>query len=641
MKAYSRTFILFSLCASLVLAATAWLSFRILSIQANWETALRDAALEENARLALWRTEALMLPALALEESHLPDALDSVARQPRHAQSIAPLFINRYFSLSSTGTHPALVSGGHPLFTLSYGDFAAALPEPVAIESLSGTNSAGLNDPNKVISSVMSEVAVNSKEPNPDNWNDYLNINSQRVTDTNEQRLNLSKQVQMKRNVDEYKTRFDVNTSNAANYVIQRDIRQPVENAPYNPHDVMEDAIDAPIVLSNNNVEAGAAIPQVIQPPMREIVIETKIVETDVFVKIGALKPLIRNGRLFLARRVETNGSQWVQCCELDWQRIRSQLIANTRDILPQNDWALDAPHPGTNYGRQLSSLPVRLVTGQLPPPVGSGWSALEKTLALAWLGILIALIATGVLLGSLIALSERRAAFASAVTHELRTPLTTFRMYSEMLADGMVSEPKRKAYLETLVSESNRLGHLVENVLSYARLERGAGRRELETLPADSLFSRVVARLPDVAARAGMTLDIEPVTSEMTANVNADAGAVEQILFNLVDNACKYGRTEDSSRIRVSSQLRDGRYLITVSDAGPGILPSERARVFQPFLKSAKDAANSAPGVGLGLAISRRLARAMGGDLRLIDPSASDSSAGASFVLELKLAPI
>ena len=70
--------------------------------------------------------------------------------------------------------------------------------------------------------------------------------------------------------------------------------------------------------------------------------------------------------------------------------------------------------------------------------------------------------------------LSERRGAFVSAVTHELRTPLTTLRMYTEMLADGMVpDEPRRRSYLQTLRAEADRLGHLVENVLAYSRLER------------------------------------------------------------------------------------------------------------------------------------------------------------------------
>ena len=93
----------------------------------------------------------------------------------------------------------------------------------------------------------------------------------------------------------------------------------------------------------------------------------------------------------------------------------------------------------------------------------------------MGWGAVLFAVLAAAVLLHGVMTLSERRAAFVSSVTHELRTPLTTFRMYAEMLARGMVPDAERRQeYYETLQSESERLTLLVENVLAYARLERG-----------------------------------------------------------------------------------------------------------------------------------------------------------------------
>src|ERR1043165_39773 len=101
-----------------------------------------------------------------------------------------------------------------------------------------------------------------------------------------------------------------------------------------------------------------------------------------------------------------------------------------------------------------------------------------------AWACIELTIVATAVTLRGIVSLSERRGAFVSAVTHELRTPLTTFKMYSEMLASDMVRDAqKRRQYLETLCSEANRLSHLVENVLAYARLERGSARGRVETV--------------------------------------------------------------------------------------------------------------------------------------------------------------
>jgi signal transduction histidine kinase len=113
---------------------------------------------------------------------------------------------------------------------------------------------------------------------------------------------------------------------------------------------------------------------------------------------------------------------------------------------------------------------------------------------------------------------------------------------------------------------------------------------------------------------------------------VRANVSAAEQILFNLVDNACKYARTAADKRIHLAAQWHNGTVRLRLRDHGPGIPPSVRRRLFQPFSKSAQEAACTAPGVGLGLALSRRLARDMGGDLRLDE----DVTDGACFVLTL-----
>ena len=116
--------------------------------------------------------------------------------------------------------------------------------------------------------------------------------------------------------------------------------------------------------------------------------------------------------------------------------------------------------------------------------------------------------------------------------------------------------------------------------------------------------------------------------------SVKADASAVEQILFNLVDNAGKYASSAKDKRIHLTAQTNESAATIRVADHGPGISRQESRKLFRPFSKSAREAANSAPGVGLGLSLSRRLARQMKGDLKL-----EETNGGASFVLTLPLA--
>jgi signal transduction histidine kinase len=215
------------------------------------------------------------------------------------------------------------------------------------------------------------------------------------------------------------------------------------------------------------------------------------------------------------------------------------------------------------------------------------------------------------------LSLSERRAAFVSAVTHELRTPLTTFRLYSEMLSDGLVTDPgQQQTYFRTLHREANRLMHLVENVLSFARLERGRATARNETLKGGDLIERCASRLQQRVAETPLTLTIQISDNARIAQVTTNAMAVEQVLFNLIDNACKYAKDANDPRVVCDVNVNGGQLRVRVLDFGPGLSHAARQTLFQPFQKSSSQAAESAPGIGLGLALSHRLARELGGSL-------------------------
>jgi len=353
-------------------------------------------------------------------------------------------------------------------------------------------------------------------------------------------------------------------------------------------------------------------------------------------VREATLQPLWMGDTLLLARRVVADGKSYIQGCWLDWPVIRQGLLESIRDLLPGAalETVRGPPDPGDT--RCLAALPVRLVPGALPVEMAAEPSPLRASLYVAWASVLLAVLIVGWVLWQAVALSERRGAFVSAVTHELRTPLTTFRLYTDLLSNpGALDEAKRGRYLETLRREADRLGHLVENVLAYARLERKGRHGRAETRRLAEFVAPARERLADRASQAGMRLEVTLSDEAAALPVRADPGAVEQILYNLVDNACKYAAAAKEPVIHIAA-ARDGRSAcLRIRDHGPGIPHAESGKLFRPFSKSAKEAAQSAPGVGLGLALSRRLARQMGGDLTL-DEAAKD---GACFELRLPLA--
>jgi len=349
---------------------------------------------------------------------------------------------------------------------------------------------------------------------------------------------------------------------------------------------------------------------------------------------VGRVAPVWIGVELFLVRRVDFDRGQRIQGAWLDWPSIRQSLLKSVEDLVPGARLEPVTPRVSDDP-RRLAALPLRLDAGHVPATPGSPWTALRLALAAAWTCLGLAAVALALLLHGILALSERRAEFVSAVTHELRTPLTTFRLYSEMLADGMVPDgEQRQKYLSTLCAEASRLGHLVENVLAYARLERGPARPRLESLPLAALVDRVLPRLIERASLAGMSLQVNLDPTTAARPVQVDVGIVEQILFNLVDNAAKYGTQESGDgSIHLEALPESGKFaLLRVRDDGRGISPDVVGRLFEPFHRSAEKAAGSAPGVGLGLALCRKLSRSLGGDLR-VDRSVE---VGAAFVLSL-----
>jgi signal transduction histidine kinase len=306
-------------------------------------------------------------------------------------------------------------------------------------------------------------------------------------------------------------------------------------------------------------------------------------------------------------------------------------LTDEIRDLFPGGSLDPVRDPSQADPGLTMASLPFQLVPGEsAAAPASPGWTPLRIGLALAWAAALVALLAVGLGGWSLMDLSERRFRFVSAVTHELRTPLTTFRLYLDMLLGGLVrDESRREDYLRTLNGEADRLSRLVNNVLDFSRLERQRPRLAREPVAAADLLGVLRDTWQGRCQDAGKQLLIENSLPPDTILVT-DAELVQQVVGNLIDNACKYSRDAEDARLWLRVECHAGRIFVEVQDRGPGIPPRERRSIFCAFRRGGAASATGG-GVGLGRALAQRWARMLGGRLTL-----RSCGPGACFCLEL-----
>jgi signal transduction histidine kinase len=169
---------------------------------------------------------------------------------------------------------------------------------------------------------------------------------------------------------------------------------------------------------------------------------------------------------------------------------------------------------------------------------------------------------------------------------------------------------------------------HIVDNILHFARARRGAVPLHLARTPLRPLLSEVVTSFAPLADAAGARLRLD-VLGEPAAL--ADAGALRQILLNLLDNAIKYGRPDQTIVVRTSEGA--GRVRVSVDDEGTGIALNDRERIWMPYVRLTNANGSRRGGSGLGLAVVRELAEGQGGRV-WVEESASG---GSSFVVELE----
>jgi signal transduction histidine kinase len=230
------------------------------------------------------------------------------------------------------------------------------------------------------------------------------------------------------------------------------------------------------------------------------------------------------------------------------------------------------------------------------------------------------------------IRLTRQQQDFVSAVSHELKTPLTSIRMFSEMLKEGWVGEEKRREYYQFISDESERLSRLIANVLQLARMERNEMPLDIKPQSVAALLDLIRSRVTSQVERTSFTAQFDCAPACAQSSVQTDSDALVQIVLNLVDNAVKFAGKAERRQIDISIAPQDGKLVLSVRDYGPGIPPMQVRRIFDLFYRIGSELTREAQGTGIGLALVRQLARAMGGEVTVIN-----REPGAEFRVWLK----
>jgi DNA-binding response OmpR family regulator/signal transduction histidine kinase len=220
---------------------------------------------------------------------------------------------------------------------------------------------------------------------------------------------------------------------------------------------------------------------------------------------------------------------------------------------------------------------------------------------------------------------------FVALVSHELRTPMTAIQgCVQTLLAGGEADRTRTHEFLQIIAEQGDRLQDLIDNLLSLSQVEAGALRLRRELVQPQQVIQSVLRQLRDRLSGLRVQTDLAP----SLPLVSADGRRIEQVLFNLLDNARKFA--PHGSTITVRAEQADGAVVVSVVDQGPGIPAAERERVFERFYQLEQPTTRNVGGSGLGLAICKAIVEAHGGWIGVT----AGPNGGASFAFSLSAMP-
>jgi signal transduction histidine kinase len=298
------------------------------------------------------------------------------------------------------------------------------------------------------------------------------------------------------------------------------------------------------------------------------------------------------------------------------WESIRQAVESDRRSRGAGPRFQIATDGPGDSLSESLPGLRITF-----PDGVADAAAGLSPQRSL-W-GFSFALVALLTLLSGYLLwrdmrreahVAELRTQFVSSVSHELKTPLTSIRMFAELLQMRKDQDPQQARFLDTIVSESERLTRLLNNVLDFSRIERGQKTYRLEPAPLSDVVQAAVRTIQYPLTQQGFVLDLK--VSEGIPPIAVDRDALQQAILNLLTNAMKYSGTHREIGLQLCAE--NGSALIQVSDRGIGIPEDEQCRIFEKFYRVPIPENREIAGTGLGLSLVAHVAEAHGGSVQV-----------------------
>jgi signal transduction histidine kinase len=229
--------------------------------------------------------------------------------------------------------------------------------------------------------------------------------------------------------------------------------------------------------------------------------------------------------------------------------------------------------------------------------------------------------------------LAEAKSTFVSHVSHELKTPLALIRLYAENLDNGWITGPEKiKSYARVIHDESVQLTRLIDGVLNFSAADAVPQSRQRVAVDVSDLVRSVLARYQLQLSKLAFTVTTE-FASQLPRTV-LDRDAIVQAIMNILDNAIKYSTSRRHISVRIA--VRDDHIVISFADQGIGIAAAELGRIFEPFYRVRSDDLPERRGVGLGLALVKRVVSAHDGSVSV----SSVPDVGSTFTLMLPVTP-